>query len=80
MVQRASSSYNQRVRRVEEIESEVKQLSPTEFANLRRRGLLKDGTAWDLQFEQDAVSGRLDELFGPAETDYKAGNSREILQ
>jgi len=64
--------------RVEAIESEIKQLSPTEFAELREWLLGEDAAAWDRQFESDATSGRLDIMFKQAEVDHKAGKSRKI--
>lgn len=64
--------------RVEAIESEIRQLSPAEFAELREWLLHEDAEAWDRQIERDAASGRLDALFGQAEADHRAGKSREI--
>ena len=49
--------------RVEAIESEIRQLSPAEFAELREWLLGEDTAEWDRQFESDAISGRLDILF-----------------
>jgi hypothetical protein len=66
------------VSRVEAIESEIKQLSPAEFAQLREWLLAEDAAAWDRQFKSDAASGRLEVLFGQADADHKAGKSREI--
>lgn len=64
--------------RVEAIESEIRRLSPGEFAELREWLLHEDAEAWDQQFENDAASGKLDKLFRQAEADHKAGKSREI--
>jgi hypothetical protein len=64
--------------RVEAIESEIKQLSASEFAELREWLLKEDAVAWDRQFEHDATSGRLSGLFKKAEEDHEAGKSREI--
>lgn len=64
--------------RVEAIESEIKQLSAAEFAELREWLLHEDAEAWDRQIEQDAASGKLDQLFRNAEADHVAGKSREI--
>lgn len=64
--------------RVEIIESEIRQLSPKEFAELREWLLREDAEVWDRKIEQDAASGRLDLLFSKAESDHKAGMSREI--
>jgi hypothetical protein len=64
--------------RVEAIESEIRQLTPSEFAELRDWLLLEDQAAWDRQLEADAASGRLDALFKKAEMDHRAGKSTQI--
>jgi len=64
--------------RVEAIESEIRQLTPAEFSELREWLLAEDAEAWDRQIERDAASGRLDALFHQADADHKAGKSREI--
>ena len=64
--------------KVEAIESEIKALSPAEFAELREWMLKEDAEAWDRQFERDAASGKLDDLFRQADADHRAGKSREI--
>lgn len=64
--------------RVEAIESEIRQLSPSEFAELREWLLHEDAEAWDREIEQDAASGKLEKLFQQALADHGAGKSREI--
>ena len=64
--------------RVEAIESEIKQLSPSEVAQLREWLLKEDSASRDRQFEHDATAGRLNDLFKKAEEDHQAGKSREI--
>ena len=64
--------------RVEAIESEIRQLSPSEFAELRDWLLNEDQDAWDKQIASDAAAGRLDALFAQAEADHIAGKSHEI--
>ena len=64
--------------RVEAIESEIKQLSPSEVAQLREWLLTEDAASWDRQFEHDATAGRLNDLIKKAEEDHQAGKSREI--
>lgn len=49
--------------RVEAIEKEIRNLSRTEFAELRDWLLEKDWEQWDKQIEEDAASGKLDTLF-----------------
>ena len=64
--------------RVEAIESEIRQLSTAEFAELREWLLHEDAEAWDRQIEKDAAAGKLDKLFRQAEADHRAGKTREI--
>ena len=64
--------------RVEAIESEIRQLSPKEFSQLREWLLSEDNDKWDRQFESDASAGRLDAIFKQAEVDHISGKSREI--
>jgi hypothetical protein len=64
--------------RVEAIESEIRQLSPKEFSQLREWLLSEDNDKWDRQFESDASAGCLDAIFKQAEFDHIAGKSREI--
>jgi hypothetical protein len=64
--------------RLEQIETEIKKLSPEEFSKLRDWLLELDAEEWDRQIEQDAASGKLDRLFEKSLVDHKAGKSREI--
>jgi len=64
--------------RVEAIESEIRQLSPNEFAELREWLLTIDAVSWDQQFDNDANSGKLELLFKQAESDHRQGMSREM--
>jgi hypothetical protein len=64
--------------RVEAIESEIKQLSQAEFAELREWMLRRDSAVWDREIESDAASGRLDEIFKQAVAEHEAGNTREL--
>ena len=64
--------------RVKSIENAVESLPPTELAEFRRWFAEFDGVAWDRQIEQDAASGRLDQLASEALADYRAGSPREL--
>lgn len=50
------------MQKVEQIEQQIQQLSPTEFAELREWLLAKDWKAWGAQIEIDSRSDRLDNL------------------
>jgi hypothetical protein len=53
------------MRRVEEIERQISELSNEEFAELRSWLVERDPASWDAQFEVDASAGRLT-AFGDA--------------
>lgn len=50
------------VRKVEELQKQIIQLSREEFAELRDWFFERDSIAWDAQIEADAKSGTLDKL------------------
>jgi hypothetical protein len=60
------------------LEEEIKKLSPEELAELRDWFLERDAQQWDLKIEQDATSGKLDNLFERSLDDHRAGKSRKI--
>lgn len=64
--------------KVEQLEEEIKKLSPGEFAKLREWLLEIDWQQWDREIERDAASGKLDKLFEKSLVDHCAGKSREI--
>ena len=63
---------------VKSIENAVESLPPTELAEFRRWFAEFDGKAWDKQIEQDAASGKLDQLAAEALADYRAGSARQL--
>lgn len=63
---------------VKSIESAVASLPPAELAEFRRWFAEFDGNAWDRQIEQDAASGKLDQLAAEALADYRAGSARQL--
>ena len=63
---------------VKSIESAVESLPPMELAEFRRWFAEFDGKAWDSQIEQDAASGKLDQLAAEALADYRAGSARQL--
>lgn len=63
---------------VKSIEKAVESLPPSELAKFRRWFVEFDATAWDKQLEQDATSGKLDQLAAEALDDYLFGSAREI--
>lgn len=58
---------------VQEIEKKVSSLPPDELAEFRAWYEKFDANIWDKQFEDDAKSGKLDEVAEQAIEDYKKG-------
>jgi hypothetical protein len=63
---------------VEEIESAIQGLSRHELAILRNWFEQFDASAWDQQFKQDAVAGRLDSLADEALNEFKSGGCSKL--
>jgi hypothetical protein len=63
--------------RVEELEQQIRKLSPEELSQLSDWILELDWSAWDRQIERDSASGKLNELFKKSLKDHAAGKSRE---
>ena len=60
------------------IEKAVEALPPSELAEFRRWFAEFDAAAWDVQIEQDATAGKLDDLANEALADYRTGSAREL--
>jgi hypothetical protein len=56
---------------VQEIETAIKKLGDTEFAELT-------AWLWDIEIERDAKAGRLDNLAGEAIREFKAGKTTAL--
>jgi hypothetical protein len=52
--------------KVEQIEREIQELTPSELGAFRRWFLEFDAQAWDRQIEEDARSGKLDRMAAQA--------------
>jgi hypothetical protein len=64
--------------RVDNIESQIKELSRKELAVFREWFAQFDAEAWDRQFESDVKSGKLDSLAARALRDHDAGNGTPV--
>jgi hypothetical protein len=64
--------------KVENIEQEVRDLTPSELAAFRRWFLEFDAQVWDRQIEEDLREGKLDKLADEALVSHRAGKSKEI--
>jgi hypothetical protein len=66
------------VSKVENIEQEIRDLTPSELTAFRRWFLEFDAQVWDRQIEEDVRKGRLDKLAEEALAAHRAGKSKEL--
>jgi len=64
--------------KVENIEQEVKNLTPSELSAFRRWFLDFDAQIWDRQIEEDVRKGKLDKLAEEALAAHRVEKSKEI--
>ncbi len=64
--------------KLERLEREIEGLTPEERAAFREWFVAFDAAAWDVDFERDANSGRLDRVAEDALAEYRAGRTRPI--
>ncbi len=64
-------------RKIEELENEIKQLSPEQLQEFREWYEKFDSDEWDKQIEADARNGNLDDLANQALAEHKAGTARQ---
>ncbi len=64
--------------KIQDIEKEVQGLKPDELSDFRKWFWDFDAEAWDLQFEKDALSGKLDSLAEAALKSFRAEHCSEI--
>lgn len=65
------------MRKLEEIEDQIRNLSGTDLAEFRKWYAEFDAQAWDVQFEADVKSGKLDKLAEAARRAHREGKSTE---
>ena len=63
---------------VQELQSAVSQLSAEELARFREWFDKFDAEVWNRQFEEDAKSGKLDQLANQAIADFQAGKCKQL--
>jgi hypothetical protein len=66
------------MRKVEEIEQQIRGLSASEFAELREWLLAQDWAAWDKQIESDGAAGKLQNMVSEAKAEFDSGKSRKL--
>ena len=64
--------------KVEAIEQQIEELSPTELAAFRSWYVAFDAEAWDRQFEADVKAGRLDGMADKALRAHTSGQSTKL--
>ena len=65
-------------RKIEELERDIKQLSPEQLRQFRAWYVEFDSDAWDQQIEQDAQNGKLDDLANQALKEHSAGKTKKL--
>ena len=64
--------------KLEQIETQIQELSAEELATLREWFANFDAEAWDRQLEADVKAGKLDTLAERALQDHRAGRSTKL--
>ena len=63
---------------IEEIESAVQNLPDEKYRQFRDWLIEYDNRLWDKQMEEDATSGRLDDLASEAIEDLRGGKAKDL--
>jgi len=66
------------MRKMEEIEKQIRGLSAAEFAELREWLLEQDWAAWDKKIESDAAAGKLQNMVSEAKAEFDRGTTRKL--
>ncbi len=66
------------MRKLEEVENQVRSLSGPELAEFRKWYTEFDAQAWDQQFEADVKAGKLDALAEAARKSHQEGKSTKF--
>jgi hypothetical protein len=66
------------MRKLEEVENQVRNLSKPELAEFRKWYAEFDAQAWDQQFEADVKSGKLDAMADAARKAHREGKSTKL--
>jgi hypothetical protein len=66
------------MRKLEEIEQQIRGLSASDFAELREWILEQDWTAWDKQIESDQAAGKLRNMVSEAKAEFDPGKTRKL--
>ena len=67
-----------KMKNIERLESEIKQLNRDELAAFRNWFKQFDADEWDREIEEDALNGKFDKLVHEAISAHNAGRTKEI--
>jgi hypothetical protein len=65
------------MKRVEDIEAAINELPPEEYRRIVQWFRQREQARWDDQLDRDSSSGKLDFLFGEAQSESKQGRLRD---
>jgi hypothetical protein len=66
------------MRKLDHIEQQIRELSASEFAELREWLLEQDWAAWDTQIHTDVTAGKLENRVAEAKADFDSGKARKL--
>jgi hypothetical protein len=66
------------MRSVEEIETEIAKLTPSEVRQIAEWLAEYESELWDKQIEEDAAAGKLDEFLKEALEEHRRGETRQL--
>lgn len=66
------------MRKVEQIEQQIRGLSASDFAELREWILEQDWATWDKQIESDEAAGKLKNMVSEAKAEFDPGKTRKL--
>lgn len=66
------------MRRVDRIQRQIRELSASEFAELREWVLEQDWFAWDEQVKSDAAAGKLEHIVSEAQAEFDRGRALKL--
>jgi hypothetical protein len=64
--------------KVQQIEQEIRRLTPSELAEFRAWFHRYDADAWDRQIERDVTAGKLDMFADEARAEHAAGKTKPL--
>ncbi len=66
------------MRKVEQIEQQIRELTATEFAELREWVLEQDWASWDAQISRDLDAGKFENMIAEARAEFDPEKTRKL--